>query len=321
VAIYNHYVENSIAPFDTAPTSVEDRAAWFETFSDVGPYRLLVAAEGGGVLGCASSGPYRAHQAFAQTVEVGVYIDSEVRATGVGSALYGALLEELRTEGPHLAVAGIALPNDASVALHRKFGFTDVGFFEEYAVKHGNAALKDLTTAVRLNALEDARPAHPRVPEPREKPDLAARVPHVKVGEQLSGAGTAPAGACPHPPVARNCWHWDVDRLDRCEGIEVGWAEVQLLDATSWPDFARLVEKHNGVRGGCWCMAFHAGGVGRAKAAGQNRAETEVRIREGRAHAALAYDGSACVGWCQFGPTEELPRIKRQRAYDQGRRR
>jgi len=93
---------------------------------------------------------------------------------------------------------------------------------------------------------------------------------------------------------------------------------VKPLDATSWPDFARLVEKHNGVWGGCWCMAFHAEGVGRAKAAGQNRAEKEVRVREGRAHAALVYDGSACVGWCQFGPTDELPRIKRQRAYDQG---
>jgi len=59
-------------------------------------------------------------------------------------------------------VAGIALPNDASVAVRRKFGFTDVGVFEKYAVKHGNAAFKDLTTAVRLDALEDDRPAHPR---------------------------------------------------------------------------------------------------------------------------------------------------------------
>ena len=66
-----------------------------------------------------------------------VYIDPEVRATGVGSALYGALFEALRAQDLHLAVAGIALPNDASVALHRKFGFTDVGVFDEYATKHG----------------------------------------------------------------------------------------------------------------------------------------------------------------------------------------
>lgn len=137
VAIYNHYVEHSIATFDIQPATVESRAAWFETFSEVGPYRLLVAAEGERVLGCASSGPYRAHPAFAQTVEVAIYLDPEFRHRGVGSALYGALFEELRSEGLHLAVAGIALPNEESVALHRKFGFTEVGVFEEYATKHG----------------------------------------------------------------------------------------------------------------------------------------------------------------------------------------
>ena len=85
---------------------------------------------------------------------------------------------------------------------------------------------------------------------------------------------------------------------------------VKPLDESTWPDFARLVERHNGVWGGCWCMAFHAEGVGRTKTAAQNRSEKECRVREGRAHAALVYDGATCVGWCQFGPTDELPRIK-----------
>ena len=89
---------------------------------------------------------------------------------------------------------------------------------------------------------------------------------------------------------------------------------VKPLDETTWPHFARLVERHNGVWGGCWCMAFHAKGVG----ATQNRSEKESRVKEGRAHAALVYDGATCVGWCQFGPTEELPRIKSQRAYREG---
>ncbi len=88
---------------------------------------------------------------------------------------------------------------------------------------------------------------------------------------------------------------------------------VKPLDSSTWPDFARLVEKHKGVWGGCWCMAFHSEGVG-----GQTRSEKERRVREGRAHAALVYDGSACVGWCQFGPTDELPRIKHRRAYMEG---
>jgi len=93
---------------------------------------------------------------------------------------------------------------------------------------------------------------------------------------------------------------------------------VTRLDETTWPDFARLVERHNGVWGGCWCMAFHAEGVGRTKTAAQNRSEKERRVREGLAHAALVYDGPTCVGWCQFGPTDELPRIKHRRAYLQG---
>jgi GNAT superfamily N-acetyltransferase len=90
---------------------------------------------------------------------------------------------------------------------------------------------------------------------------------------------------------------------------------VTALDETTWPDFAALVERHNGVWGGCWCMAFHSEGVSSKKPPAQSRSEKECRVREGRAHAALVYDGPVCVGWCQFGPTDELPRIKHKRAY------
>ena len=94
--------------------------------------------------------------------------------------------------------------------------------------------------------------------------------------------------------------------------------DVKPLDGTTWPDFAGLVERHNGVWGGCWCMSFHPEGVSRSKPPAQNRSEKERRVRDGHAHAALVYDGATCVGWCQFGPTEELPRIKHQRAYRDG---
>ena len=93
---------------------------------------------------------------------------------------------------------------------------------------------------------------------------------------------------------------------------------VKRLDVATWPDFAQLVERHNGVWGGCWCMAFHAEGGERGKTFAQKRSEKECRVREDRAHAALVYDGTACVGWCQFGSTDELPRIKHQRAYREG---
>jgi len=93
---------------------------------------------------------------------------------------------------------------------------------------------------------------------------------------------------------------------------------VKPLDESAWPDFAQLVERHHGVWGGCWCMAFHPEGVGRGKTPAQNRAEKACRVREGRAHAALVYDGATSVGWCQFGSPDELPRIKNQRDYREG---
>ncbi|MEU1185098.1 GNAT family N-acetyltransferase [Streptomyces sp. NPDC005820] len=94
---------------------------------------------------------------------------------------------------------------------------------------------------------------------------------------------------------------------------------VRPLGEDTWPDFARLVERHNGVWGGCWCMAFHEEGVGGSRTSSLNREDKEARVRSGRAHAALVYDGPECVGWCQFGPVDELPRIKHRRAYLAGR--
>lgn len=90
---------------------------------------------------------------------------------------------------------------------------------------------------------------------------------------------------------------------------------VKALDTSTWPDFARLIERQDGEWSGCWCMAFHAEGSARTKPAAQNRAEKETRVRQGRAHAALVYDGADCVGWCQFGPIDELPGIKHRREY------
>jgi hypothetical protein len=81
--------------------------------------------------------------------------------------------------------------------------------------------------------------------------------------------------------------------------------EIRALDTTTWDAFARLAEKHNGMGfGGCWCTWFHSregrpeGEVGRPW--------KERLVREGRAHAALVFDGEAAVAWCQCGSPEEL---------------
>jgi GNAT superfamily N-acetyltransferase len=91
----------------------------------------------------------------------------------------------------------------------------------------------------------------------------------------------------------------------------------RLLTAETWPAFARLVEKHNGIFGGCWCISFHLEPGEEKHGAGAYRAMKEARVREGRAHAALVLDGPNAVGWCQFGPTAELPNIRSKKAYEE----
>jgi phosphinothricin acetyltransferase len=137
VAVLNQAAADSIASFDTQPIEVAQRRDWLAQFGPSGPHRLLVARRGGRFAGYAASQPYRDHPAFDQTVEVSITLASGCRGQGVGTALYRELFAQLSGEPVHVALAGIALPNDASVALHRKFGFTDVGVFREYAVKHG----------------------------------------------------------------------------------------------------------------------------------------------------------------------------------------
>ncbi len=93
---------------------------------------------------------------------------------------------------------------------------------------------------------------------------------------------------------------------------------VAALDESTWPAFAALVERNNGVFGGCWCMGFHPEGVGKETTPALNRQRKLDRVRDGKAHAALVFDGDECLGWCQFGPPDELPRIKSRAAYEKG---
>jgi GNAT superfamily N-acetyltransferase len=93
---------------------------------------------------------------------------------------------------------------------------------------------------------------------------------------------------------------------------------VKRLDETTWDAFAALVERNNGVFGGCWCMGFHPEGVGKETTPELNRKRKLERVRAGTTHAALVFDGDDCVGWCQFGPASELPKIKSRAAYEKG---
>jgi GNAT superfamily N-acetyltransferase len=89
------------------------------------------------------------------------------------------------------------------------------------------------------------------------------------------------------------------------------------LSPDTWPDFARLVEKHNGIFGGCWCISFHLTGKEEQRGPEAYRAMKQKLVRGGQAHAALVFDGPNAVGWCQFGPTAELPNIRSKKAYEE----
>lgn len=87
---------------------------------------------------------------------------------------------------------------------------------------------------------------------------------------------------------------------------------VHELDASTWDAFAELVERNNGIFGGCWCIGFHP----EAPHSTDHRAAKEARVRSGRAHAALVIDDDGLAqGWCQYGSPEELSNIKHRRVY------
>jgi len=136
--IFNFYIINTNARFEEQIFSYEDRLEWFQQFKPDSKHQIYVAVENTLVLGFACSQLYRPASAFEHTVEVTVYLDEYAKGKGVGSSLYNRLFTALKRQNVHRALSGIALPNDASIALHKRFGFEEVGTFNEYAKKHGH---------------------------------------------------------------------------------------------------------------------------------------------------------------------------------------
>ncbi len=135
--IYNHYVRETHLTFDVEPVTLEARRAWFAHYAPTGRHRLLVAVEPHRLLGYASSSPYRDRDAYDPSVETSIYLAPDVTGRGIGPALYEALLDELEGEDVHRAYGGIALPNPASINLHERLGFSNVGHFTEQGRKFG----------------------------------------------------------------------------------------------------------------------------------------------------------------------------------------
>jgi L-amino acid N-acyltransferase YncA len=134
-AIYAPYVEDTAISFETDPPSPADMAERIAAASR--RHAWLVLEEEGRVVGYAYGATFHPRSAYRWACEVSVYLELGRRRTGGGRMLYDALLARLVDRGFRVAVAGMTLPNDASVGLHRAMGFEPVGTYRHIGFKHG----------------------------------------------------------------------------------------------------------------------------------------------------------------------------------------
>jgi phosphinothricin acetyltransferase len=134
-AIYAPYVIKTAFSFENEPPSEEEMGQRVQNTLEFLPW--LVCAYGDRILGYAYADKYRTRAAYQWSSSVSVYVDSEVHRSGVGRGLYASLFRILELQGLYNLFAGITLPNEASVALHRSFGFSQIAIERSVGYKLG----------------------------------------------------------------------------------------------------------------------------------------------------------------------------------------
>jgi L-amino acid N-acyltransferase YncA len=135
-AIYRHYVLHETATFEEIPPDEAEMRQRFDKITQAGlPY--LVAEEDGHILGYAYMNYFRTRSAYRFTLEDSIYLDKAATGKGVGSALLARALEEAERWGARQIVAVLGGHNPASIALHKRFGFEDVGIMKAVGLKFG----------------------------------------------------------------------------------------------------------------------------------------------------------------------------------------
>lgn len=135
-ALTNHYIIHTVVHFGCAPATDDQFADHWRMGRARFPW--LAADIDGRFAGYAKAAVWRERDAYARTVETGIYISRDVQGRGVGKALYAALLDRTQAMGFRTAIGGITLPNEASVRLHESLGFRHVGDFEAVGFKFDN---------------------------------------------------------------------------------------------------------------------------------------------------------------------------------------
>jgi L-amino acid N-acyltransferase len=136
LAIYNDAVLNTTAIWNETPVDLENRSAWMRARTAAG-FPIYVADEAGRVAGYGSFGDFRPFEGYRVTVEHSLYVDPAARGRGLGKALLTALVDEARRLGKRAMIGGIDGANEVSIALHRKFGFVEVGRLPGVGTKFG----------------------------------------------------------------------------------------------------------------------------------------------------------------------------------------
>jgi phosphinothricin acetyltransferase len=131
--IYNYYIENTIVTFDEKLVSKMEMEHKILTVS--AKYPFIVFEENDEILGYAYGGDWKPRTAYKYTVESSIYLNPKITHRGIGSLLYTELLKRLIEINIHVVIGGISLPNEASIALHEKFGFKKVAEFNEVGYK------------------------------------------------------------------------------------------------------------------------------------------------------------------------------------------
>lgn len=169
--IYRPVVESSVSSFEVDPPTAAEMARRIDLTGRRTPW--LVWEEEGAVLGYAYASMHRERAAYQWAVDVSAYVRADQRRRGIARALYSCLFPVLILQGFRVAYAGITLPNDASVGLHMRLGFTPVGTYRKVGYKLG--AWHDVLWLERELAERVLEPPHPvALPELAGRPELEA---------------------------------------------------------------------------------------------------------------------------------------------------
>jgi phosphinothricin acetyltransferase len=135
LAIYRPFVEQTAVSFETVAPSLDDFAA--RLAKALSGWQWLVAERDGRCIGYSYGSSHRERAAYRWSAEVSAYVHPDHQRRGIGRTLYLKLFDDLADKGYCNAYAGITLPNDASVALHRGVGFEPIGVFKAVGRKFG----------------------------------------------------------------------------------------------------------------------------------------------------------------------------------------